>query len=239
MPNVTQPPLPHRDKRPGVTPEAIADAALVLIQERGMSSLTMRSLAQRLGVYPATVYWHVGNKAQLVALAFQRVFEQIELPETDSMVWSEWVRRLAYTSRECLARHPRLAAYFTSQIQVSAASLQLSDKLLTVLSEAGFRGQHLVSAYNAVTSNVFGWISGEYATAPEDADDSWEDFFEEQLTAAGTANLPALRDGLGLLANHAFMLRWQSGDEQPMLESYDFMLDVLVDGLTVQLERLG
>ncbi len=82
---------------------------------------------------------------------------------------------------------------------------------------------------------MFGWISSEYATAPEDAEDGWGDYFQQTLASAGADALPSLGSHLDLLANRAFMLRWHSGDQQPMQASFEFMLDVLIGGLAARL----
>src|SRR5260370_41712619 len=51
----------------------VVDAALALIDEAGLEALTMRALSERLGTFPATVYWHVGNRDELLLHVTDRV----------------------------------------------------------------------------------------------------------------------------------------------------------------------
>ncbi|MFB5189071.1 TetR/AcrR family transcriptional regulator C-terminal domain-containing protein [Alicyclobacillus fastidiosus] len=46
--------------------EVVVEEALKLLNEVGMDGVSLRSLANRLGVKPPTLYWHVKNKAVLI-----------------------------------------------------------------------------------------------------------------------------------------------------------------------------
>ena len=51
-----------------LTAEAIGQAAIALIQQGGLASLSMRAVATSLGVAPGALYWHVASKQELLAL---------------------------------------------------------------------------------------------------------------------------------------------------------------------------
>ncbi|WP_405539437.1 TetR family transcriptional regulator [Streptomyces sp. NBC_00075] len=215
----------------------VLDAALALIDREGMDALSMRKLADSLGVYPATIYWHVGNKNQLIAKVCQRVFDSIELAEVGDVPWTAWIRQLATSARTVMGRHPSLAAGFTSTIQVSASSLTLADRLMQVLEGAGFRGERLVMVYNTVLGTIFGWISAEFATELANSDSDWTAEYAAALNEASDEELPAIRRNLLLVANRVFMLRWTSGRTTPMEGSFDFMVETMIAGLERMLER--
>ena len=61
-----------RDKRP-LTRELIVDAALALLERDGLQGLSMRRLAQELGSGAASLYWHVGDKEELLSLLLDRI----------------------------------------------------------------------------------------------------------------------------------------------------------------------
>ncbi|WP_157621742.1 TetR/AcrR family transcriptional regulator [Serinicoccus hydrothermalis] len=61
------------DPRVKITQESIADAALAMICEAGVESLTMRALAARLGVSAPALYHHVAGREALLDLVARRV----------------------------------------------------------------------------------------------------------------------------------------------------------------------
>src|SRR5699024_11806323 len=67
-------------------------------------------LARKLVVYPTTLYWHAGTKAQLLALVSQRVLEEIDLPDEADYDWQQWMLILGKRVRKVLGAHPRFAA---------------------------------------------------------------------------------------------------------------------------------
>src|SRR6266536_1712048 len=77
---------PWRRRRREVAPraplsrEAIADAALRLLDRDGLDGLRMRRLAKELGTGAASLYWHVQSKDELLELLVDRVMTEIELP---------------------------------------------------------------------------------------------------------------------------------------------------------------
>src|SRR5260370_2913188 len=46
--------------------QAILDAAVALADERGLDAVSMRAVAERVGVTPMALYPHVGSKAELL-----------------------------------------------------------------------------------------------------------------------------------------------------------------------------
>ena len=86
-----------------ITAEAIVDTAFRMIDERGADAFSMRSLANELGVFPATLYWHVGDRARLLGLVELRWSEGIELPD-ECEHWRDWMLELARRRAARLAR---------------------------------------------------------------------------------------------------------------------------------------
>ena len=71
----------HADRvehgRDALTPSDVLDAASEMIAVEGLDSLTMRRLASRLGVTTPTIYWHIGNKAELYERLLERYATEI------------------------------------------------------------------------------------------------------------------------------------------------------------------
>lgn len=220
--------------RAATTPAAIVDAALAIIDERGFDALSMRNVATRLGVFPTTLYWHVGNRTQLLGLVCERVLSDIELPSDDAH-WRDWLTAFALRTRQVIGAHPRFAGYFAANIQVSARSLEIADRLIATLQRAGFTDD-LIPAYNAVLGAVVGWISGEFAT-PAEGEGAAGQAQLEQFLAADDGDYPAVREAWPIAANRAFMLRWDSGTTSSLASSYELMISALLDGLERRLPR--
>ena len=67
----------------GIEPKDVVDAALAMVEEGGPDALTMRKLASELGVSATSVYWHVGQRDEVVAAVLERHREQMrDLPVT-------------------------------------------------------------------------------------------------------------------------------------------------------------
>jgi len=92
-----------------LTPDQIVGCGLELVDEVGLSGFTTRALAERLGTYPATLYWHVGNRSQLLAAIVDRAIGEVAVEPPGSVDWQEWLRRGARSYRAVLHRHPNLA----------------------------------------------------------------------------------------------------------------------------------
>ena len=208
-----------------------------MIDEDGFAALSMRKLAGRLGVFPASLYWHVGNRTQLLGLVCERVLSRIELPP-DDVPWRDWLFAFSMRTRQVIGAHPRFAAYFVTNIQTSARSVEIAERVLATLRRAGFTGNDLIRAYNAGMGAVFGWISGEFAAGSEEHSASARAAIEGiVLTDDGAQRYPAIRAAWPTAANRAFMLRWDSGTTSPLESSYETMLTALLDGLELQLAR--
>lgn len=223
--------------REPLTQAQVVDGALAIIDEGGMDALSMRALASRLDAFPTSLYWHAGNKAALLALVSQRVLSEMRLADPATVSWSEWIVSMGREARRVFADHPHFAGYFNAHIQASSPSLQLAEQTLTVLAGAGFAGEHLLRAYNVVLGTVFGWIGGEFAAAPADADADWQKRFSAEL-APGDVRHPTVTGNFDTLVNRAFLLRWEPSLSDQMAESFEFLLTTLVAGLTAQLAGL-
>src|SRR3954468_23372828 len=91
-------------RRPRLSRERVLRGALSVADARGLGSLTIRSLAQELGVKPMSVYYHVASKEEILDALVDIVFSEIELP-VPGRDWRSELRRRADSARQVLARH--------------------------------------------------------------------------------------------------------------------------------------
>jgi len=109
---------------------AVADAG-------GIASLTIRSIAQELGVKPMSVYHHVANKDAIIDGIVDLVFSEIELP-VPGRAWKPEIRRRSVSAREALARHPWAIQLLQSRTNPGPATMRHHNAVIGTLREAGF-----------------------------------------------------------------------------------------------------
>ncbi|MFI8338724.1 TetR/AcrR family transcriptional regulator [Streptomyces sp. NPDC085639] len=100
----------RRGPRQGLSVDAVVGAATELADEAGLPALTMRALAQRLGVTPMTLYTYVPGKAELLDLMLDDAYGRMERPAPGAAdPWRTRVARVAEDNRDLLTRHPWIA----------------------------------------------------------------------------------------------------------------------------------
>src|ERR671915_2360327 len=90
---------PARGRKPTLTVDAIVSAAIEMADEGGLGSLSMRALAERLGVGTMTLYTHVPGKAELLDVMLDTVLSETARPEQGD---GGWRGRLEQVARENL-----------------------------------------------------------------------------------------------------------------------------------------
>ena len=99
-----------RARAPPLTREQIVDAALVLLERDGLQGLSMRRLAQELGSGAASLYWHVGDKEELLSLLLDRIVGEARSPSPTRRTGRSTVKEFARATRRLLERAPRRRA---------------------------------------------------------------------------------------------------------------------------------
>src|SRR5215468_1594535 len=100
--------------RDTLTRERIVQAAIDLLDAEGLEGLNMRALGQRLGSAATAVYWHVGSKENLVALAGDQAWHEVARPDPAEHGWRAAATLMATDLHAMLLRHPWLLQAFGS-----------------------------------------------------------------------------------------------------------------------------
>ncbi|MET4427396.1 TetR/AcrR family transcriptional regulator C-terminal domain-containing protein [Mycolicibacterium sp. 624] len=135
-------------------------AAVSLADQTGLTGLTMRSLAENVGVEAMSLYNHVRNKQDLLDGMVDFVFEEIELPREPGD-WRLGLRRRTVTVREALRRHPWAIGLLESRATPGLATLRHHDAMLGYLRGAGFSVPAAGHAYALLDSYVYGFALQE------------------------------------------------------------------------------
>lgn len=216
-----------------ITREAIIDTAFRLIEERGYNSFSMRSLATELGVFPATLYWHVGDRGQLLGLVEEKWTSMIELPELTD--WKQWAREVGRRYRRNAHAYPHVARLVSVERVRNLESMAIPDRVLGVLAGLGL-GDQLVHAYNAIVGAVQGFVVMELARVADPESPSAR-ASEDDIRGLDPERFPNIVANMDLVADNALSVRWSDGIQHPLDESFEFMLDLLLDGLEAKLPK--
>ncbi len=210
--------------------DRVVRVALDLLDEVGLDGLSMRRLADRLGVKAASVYWHVRDKEELLDLVFDHVIGEVEVPEPDPLRWREQVWEVACRMRRVANSHRDVARIQLGRFPVGPNALAFSEGLLTILRAGGL--PHRASAYFAALLPLYvSAFSLEEASGlrlPGGAEASPEEVLEE--IRGYFASLPAERfPNLSALASDI------TGGEPD--DRFEFGLRLLLDGLERRLDN--
>jgi AcrR family transcriptional regulator len=138
---IPEPPWkPARRERPArapLTQEAIVDAALRVLERDGAEGLSMRRVAEELGTGPASLYWHVASKDELINLLIDRVASEIELPPPDPARWQEQAKEWMLQARQVFQRYPGVAGLTLGRIPVGPTLVRWTEWGLALLRGAG------------------------------------------------------------------------------------------------------
>jgi TetR/AcrR family tetracycline transcriptional repressor len=216
----------------------IAEAALAHIDEFGLGAFSMREIASQLGVYPATVHWHVSTREALLAEVAATVMAQVT-PPAGTLAWQGWITELFHRCRAAVRSHPNVAQLLGAQL-VSNGSLptELVEGVLAALAEAGFEGQSLLEAYNCVIAAMLGFVTMEFSPLPADNTQAWAEELRERVHTIRPLDHPVLARNLPLLANNAFIVRWDNGTAVPLDSSFERHIQITIDGLEAFARRV-
>ncbi|HKA13077.1 MAG TPA: TetR/AcrR family transcriptional regulator C-terminal domain-containing protein [Candidatus Dormibacteraeota bacterium] len=122
--------------------ERLVSAALEVLDEAGLEGLTMRSLAERLGMRAASLYWHIRDKDQLLGLLAEAIVAEVPEPASD-LPWRAQLEAFATDYRDVLRSH-RDGARVVMAAQPAAP--RLYEGLVRSMLAAGFNGEVAVDA---------------------------------------------------------------------------------------------
>jgi AcrR family transcriptional regulator len=167
-------PEPATETREPLSRERVLETAVALADEHGLEWLSMRKLADELGVAAMTLYYYVPNKVQLIDGMVDIVFSEIEPPSSE-LHWKTAMRRRAVSTREALNRHRWAVGNMEGRTNHGPANLRLHDAVLGCLRAAGFSIEMTVHAYSVQDAYIYGFALQETDMSSETPDDFAEE----------------------------------------------------------------
>jgi len=168
-------------ERAPLSRERVLRGAITIADAGGIGSLTIRSLAQELGVKPMSVYHHVANKDEILDGIVDIVFSEIDLPSAEGD-WRAEIRRRANSARQVLRYHPWAIGLLESRTSPGPATLRHHDAIIGTLRAGGFSVEMTAHAYALLDSYVYGFALQEAALpfdGPQDVPEVAESIMQQ------------------------------------------------------------
>jgi AcrR family transcriptional regulator len=216
-------------RRTPLSRERVLRTAVALADEAGIASVSMRRLAQELGVVPMALYKHVANKDQLLDGMVDLVLGEIDPPDPE-LDWKTAVRQRILSARRALLRHPWTRRVMEAQAAPTPVVMSYLDSTIGLFLGGGLSVDLTHHVMHALGSRVFG--------------------FTQELHQDGhisdPAELAAMAQQLAaLFPNVVTIATNRPHDEQSVVGSgcddqfeFEFALDLLLDGFD-RLHREG
>jgi AcrR family transcriptional regulator len=140
--------------------DLIFSSALHLVDEEGLDALTMRHLAETIGVATMSLYSHVATKEDVIRGVLNLVTGEFDLPAPDTPPW-EALRVINREFRRVALRHPNLVPLIMRAPPTGVEALRTLDAALDALRRAGMGPAQTASAYRLSASFAIGFVSLE------------------------------------------------------------------------------
>jgi AcrR family transcriptional regulator len=225
--------------RDTLTREKIVGAAIDLLDSDGLEGFNIRALGSRLGSAATAIYWHVGSKDNLIALAADQAWNEISLPDLADLAAAGWrsaAAAMATGLHAMLTRHPWLMQAFGSFLVFGPGKARHDDHTLAIYEAAGFSGAQADQAAATVFTFVLGNALGTAAEASltrklSRGGGNAQELLSEHLAQAVAiaAQFPRLGARLGEVLGGA--VDYGAAPEG----SFEFGLRAILDGLEARL----
>jgi AcrR family transcriptional regulator len=194
-------------------------AAIELADRDGIESISMRKLAQELGVEAMSLYTHVRNKNDLVGGMADAVIGQIPV-SAGSAGWKASLRQLALAARGVMARHPWAPGVVEAQAAPGPAALHYVNAVLGILREGGFSVAQAHHALHILGSRLLGFTQALF----DDTGDLEPEAAAALASALGASHPYVVE--MALAVSHGGTLGRCDDDAE-----FELALDFILDGL--------
>ena len=151
----------------------ILDVAIALADERGLAAVSMRAVAERVGVTPMALYPYIGNKAALLDGMLGRLLGRLLLPAGEEAAgeprpaasgegpWPDRLTAIARSGRAMVIAHPWAAGLVFARPAVTPDSVRAVDLLYTALLDAGVPAPEVPRLERMLSTVVIGFAASE------------------------------------------------------------------------------
>ena len=150
-------------ERVPLTPDRILERAMTLADDDGIEALTMRRLADQLGVEAMSIYHHLPNKNAILDGLAERVFQEIEtevggfdVPASDAP-WTAGIRARILGARRVMLRHRWMPGVMESRGVMTPTMVRYVDAIVGAMHAGGVSYDLVHHGLHALGSTMFGF----------------------------------------------------------------------------------
>ncbi|ASU83993.1 TetR/AcrR family transcriptional regulator [Nocardiopsis gilva YIM 90087] len=151
---------PGRRGRSDLSVDKIVRAAIEIADAEGLAALSMRKVADRLGVGTMSLYTYVSGKADLTDAMLDTVYGEAEHPEEDTGGWRARLERIARENRALYIRHPWMLQVATGRPVLGPNETAKYDYELRAVDGIGLTELEMDSVITLISGYVHGAARG-------------------------------------------------------------------------------
>ena len=154
-----------------LTRDDILAAALPILAGAGIDGLTIKALADELGISSPAVYHYFSGREQLLDRLCEEVAAEVDLEIPAAMRWDDAVVAVVLNMDRTFARYPGVAARVLPARRRSRAADRISLAVKGLITEAGFAEEPAEELLASLHFVFGGWLLGRRPTLPERSTD--------------------------------------------------------------------
>ncbi len=135
-------------------------ASLAIADERGIDTLTMQAVAERLGVTPMALYRHVESKQDLLDGIVESLLEEIPSPSGEQP-WDEQLSTMGQAVRATARRHPSVFPLLLQLPATTPGAKRVRQRVYRALENAGVAKAEVARVERLISTIVLGFATSE------------------------------------------------------------------------------
>lgn len=210
-------------KRSPLSRDLMLETAIALADREGLAGLSMRRLADCLGVEAMSLYHHVAGKDQILDMMVDAIFAEIARewdPPAGTADWKTAMQLRAFASRTVLLRHPWALGLLESRPNPGPATLAHHDTVLGCLLNSGFSIDLAAHAFAALDSYTYGFVLQE-SNLPFQTGGELQNVADTMLAQMPAGEYPHLTE----------MIRYALRPDYAFANEFEIGLGLILDGL--------
>jgi AcrR family transcriptional regulator len=248
----------RRGPRPGLSADAIADAAVRLADAEGLDAISMARVAARLGVTTMALYRHVTNKDELLQLMWNAGALGMERLVIEEGGWRSRLRSWAIIQRDMLDLHPWVTQMPMAAPPLGPNSLRFVERGLAAMDETGLPDTEKIRVIGLLSSFTLSEArmaadamrAATAAMAAKPGDAAQGDAARAEAVPAGTGadGPPGPPQSFETLLRELvdektyprlYRLAWEPEPENPQSEREQFLssVETILDGVQALIDR--